>query len=224
MTNPRLSWLFLSLTGAALALAAYAWGRSSSAPSVMASEAGPRIAALEREVRRLRAASNKATRPPVEVAARPAANPVMGSEVAQPDGAWDNGEPAAPPVEEQTDPDEVARQAEEKRAKFFDELSQRIDTETIDGAWRHRTEGPLKRLLVQHLEPEASISEATCASSFCRVKLSHPNSSRIPSNKVFDFISDRTSLEVGEVLFDYREERVTTLYFKRGEAPTARAD
>lgn len=212
----RSKWLLIPMAGFALATIGYLWGRTSSDrteareakaathegqataedPATTANER--QVAALQHEVRRLRRANAG-----LALHARTAAE--AGDELEDSQAR-----------EEQLGSEDQARQA---RIEYFDQLSKRVDTEEVDGDWRHHTEAPLKDLLAEHLGREVSLAEVTCASTYCRVKLSHPQSPRLRSGPGFEFDLARASLEVTEVSFDNREEGATTLYFKRGPAP-----
>jgi hypothetical protein len=122
-------------------------------------------------------------------------------------------------VGEDLEPEDEEHLAAEARIEHFDELSRRVDGEVVDGAWRHATQGPLERLMSQHLGSKLRVADATCASSFCRVKLSHPERSRISPAGLFEFDLARASLELTDVQYDNRDEGATTLYFRRGPAP-----
>jgi hypothetical protein len=126
-------------------------------------------------------------------------------------------------MREEIDPDEAETLSQAERLQYFDELSERIDSEVVDLAWQRATEGPLGRLLAEQLGSNVRVAEATCASSHCRVKLSHPEWARMPPGLMFAFDVARASLQVTEVQYDNRDEGATTLYFKRGSAPAARA-
>jgi hypothetical protein len=97
---------------------------------------------------------------------------------------------------EEVDPKEQERRLEQVRVEHFDALSRRVDTELVDARWQHETEQPLKQLMSKHLGPDFTVSEATCASTLCRVKLEHRAWPRIPTAKVFEFDMARASLEV----------------------------
>jgi hypothetical protein len=214
----RSNWIFIALAGLVLAAVGYRWGLTSS-PST-AGRAGKttvqhaqerptaddnrQLAALQQEVRALRAAN--------------AALVLQRQAAAEAPPELSGAQAREEPTEPEADQLELEEQARQTRIQYFDELSRRIDTEAIDGAWRHDTEGPLKQLLAKHLGPEISVAEATCASSYCRVKLNHPQSPRLRGS-TFSFDLARASLEVTEVSFDNREQGTTTLYFKRGPAP-----
>jgi len=135
--------------------------------------------------------------------------------------APEEGAPAAVQDEGEEELDSEGAEAESQavRNDHFDELSRRIDREVVDGSWRHATEGPLKSLIAKHLGSKVSVTEATCASTSCRVQLSHPEWPRIPPGWMFALDVARASLEVTEAEYDNRAEGTTTLYFKRGPAP-----
>ncbi len=215
MTEPRFGWLFISLAGAALAASGFAWGKRSSPP------AGPSGVVVEREShegRGLGAATPRNAAASTLQAMVPA-NPGIAAELLPGDDEQDLDSPGVSEVGAELEPDDEEHLAEEARIQHFDALSRRIDGEVVDGAWRHETEEPLKRLMVQHLGPKVGVAEATCASTHCRVKLTHPEWSRIPPGWTFAFDLARASLEVTEAQYDNRDEGVTTLYFKRGPAP-----
>jgi hypothetical protein len=207
MTEPRSSWLFIALAGVGTVAAGHWWGRSSSV--------APRTAVVA-EARAMRPAPVAAAEPSNQDTVHTPNTAVgverrAGGENAEALGSAETGD------ELELEDEELL--AEEARTEHFDELSRRIDGEVVDGAWRHETEGPLARLMSQHLGPKVSVSEATCASTFCRVKLSHPDWARIPPGSTFAFDLARASLEVTDVQYDNRSEHVTTLYFRRGPAP-----
>ncbi len=131
---------------------------------------------------------------------------------------------AASDAREEPDPGEVEALSRAERLQYFDALSARIDSEATDGAWRSATEGPLARLISEQLGSKVSVAEATCASSYCRVQLNHPEWARLPPDLMFAFDLARTSLQVTEAEYDNRDEGATTLYFKRGSAPANQAD
>lgn len=230
MVKLRSSWLLIPLSGVLLAAFGYLGGQASS-PSVEPRAGTPiehhaksrpavedhrQLAALQQEVRTLRAANAA-----LALQQQTAADAQRENLQAHAERAAD--EPDLPERDaEHGDAEQRAReeQARQERIRYFDELSRRVDTERIDGAWRHHTEAPLQQLLAQHLGPEISVAEATCASTYCRVKLSHPQSPLLRAS-TFSFDLARASLEVTEVSFDHREEGTTTLYFKRGPAPAA---
>src|SRR5262245_3751504 len=150
MTEPRLSWLLVSLAGAALAAAGYLWGKSSSPAAAPGENV---LTSGEREVPGPKGATLRAAVHPSPVAVHVAsAAPSDGRDLDPLDGAE---------VGDELEPEDEELLAQETRKKHFDELSQRVDTEVVDGAWRHATEVPLKRLLSEHLGPKLGVSEAT---------------------------------------------------------------
>ncbi len=205
MTEPRSSWLFISLAGLALAAAGFAWGQRASSANGSEQGMAPRLAAAPATQALVHPRDDGAHRANTSVAPLPSLP--QAEQVADDDG--------------ELEPDDQEVLAQEARIQHFDELSGRVDREVVDGAWRHETEGPLRQLMSQHLGPKVRVSEATCASTLCRVKLSHPDFARIPPGFMFAFDVARAPLAVTEVEYDNREERVTTLYFKRGPAPAA---
>jgi hypothetical protein len=223
MIEPRWSWLLIPLSVSTLAAAGYAWGHGSvprqreAVVAVVKSDA-QRIAALEREVQSLRASNaQQAARLSREA---PAVNAAIAA-VPPPAGErGDEHEPLDPTPPEET-PEQQERRVQQVRIEHFDALDRRVDTELVDGRWRHETEQPLRQLMTKYLAPEITVSEATCASTLCRVKLSHPAWPHIPATKLFEFNVARASLEVTEIQYDNRADGTTTLYFKRGPAPAS---
>jgi hypothetical protein len=208
VTEPRTRFWLVTLSGAALVAAGYVWGRGSGESVEVDARTAP-----EPEVGTVTVAAASRRAAVIPARAAVGAEPSLaGDEHAI--GALDTAEGP-----DELDPEDEEILAQEAQALHFDALNRRIDTERVDGAWRHETEGPLKQLMTQHLAPKIRVSEATCASSFCRVKLDHPEWSRIPPGWMFEFDLARASLEVTEVQYDNREEGATTLYFKRGPAP-----
>jgi hypothetical protein len=218
----RPHWLLILLAGITASAGAYVWGRTS-APSVSeregvsSAEDDQRLAALEREVHRLRAATSKA--------AIPSRRDSAGEEPAEPFGAGrrragdeqDRDRLDGTEAREQLDPEEEERLVREARIAFWDELSDRVDTEPPDPAWRRATEPVITRVIPEQLGPQASVDEVVCSSSLCRAKLTHPEWPRIPSDKFAQFALNRGSLGTMEIQLDTREEGATILYFLRRE-------
>jgi|GEM_PF-1759745 len=222
MANRRPSWLIVLLVAVALAPIAYLLGRKStpaaSQPTAAgASEDGQRLAVLESEIQGLRAATARATLASQQAVAEHATGAVVVA--AAPRGGEEARRDQDDAVHEQLDPEEQARRGDGERAAFLADLSRRVDTEPVDGAWRHDTETGIRRLISEYLGPKVSISEATCASSVCRVKLSHPEWPHLPQDKMIQFDSNRASLGTSQIQFDPSDERATTLYFMRDQVP-----
>jgi hypothetical protein len=210
----RPHWLFL-VAGVAVPLGTYVWGRSHAPPTgqrvdVLPSEQEQRLVALERTVRRLDTSTNSGSPRDDGGKAR-----VVTYHDAEPQGG--DAEPA-PPAQEALDPDEERRALRAGRIEFWDGLSDRVDTEPFDPAWRRETEPTITRVLSQRLGPQAHVDEVVCGSSTCRVKLSHPEWPRIPDDEFFDFTMNRESLETMEIQVDSRDEGATVLYFLRKDA------
>ena len=223
MSDRRPSWLIIALAGIALSAAVYLWVQKSPTPSerAAASHDGSRLVALEREVQGLRAATallatrQAGTEPMTSGAVVGSDTLARGREEQRLDALDGAG------IREEIDPEEEARRDDEERARFLDELSRRVDTEPVEGAWRHDTESGIRRLISEHLGSHVTVSEATCASSLCRVKLSHPEWPHIPQDKMFKFDTNRASLGTSQIQFDTRKDRATTLYFMRDEPSVA---
>jgi hypothetical protein len=223
MANKRPTWLIVLLVSIALVPLAYLLGRRSTPPvsqraGAAASDDGQRLAALEREIQGLRAATVRATLASQEAIAERTTTAAITPEQAR--GKATPGDDDT--LKERLDPEEEARRGDTERAAFLADLSRRVDTEPVDGAWRHDTETGIRRLIAEHLGPKVSISEATCASSVCRVKLNHPEWPHIPTEKMIQFDVNRSSLAASQIQFDPSAERATTLYFMRDQ-PTATA-
>jgi hypothetical protein len=214
MIEPRATWLFIPLAGAAVMALGHLWGSSSSATA----RPSDSVVVSEKQETQAPRATPKTRARARAVASGPRTVSAVAAASADAAGA-DSLDTADMPAEFELEPEDEEILAEEARIKHFDELSRRIEAEVVDGAWRHQTEAPLKRLLSQHLGPQIMVAEATCASSFCRVKLTHPDLPRLPTSGIFEFDVARASLEVTEVQYDNRQPGLTTLYFKRGPAP-----
>ena len=214
MSESRSSWLFLPLAGVALAAGGYLWGSRSSPPAE-----SPAVGVARDQGRPVvvSAIVNAAIHARQETLPLAPTNARSDLSSASADEDRESLEGAQGPAE--LDPEEAEDLSQATRIRHFDELSRRIDTEVVDGAWRHATEEPLKRLIAEHLGPKVSVAGVTCASTFCRLRLSHPEMPRVPASSMFAFDLARSSLDVTEVEYDNRDEGVTTLYFKRGPAP-----
>lgn len=214
------------LAGVAAPAGAYVWGRASAPRAsererVLSSEDSRRLAALEREVHRLRAAAAKASIPSKRDSA--GEDTVKTSDSA---GRRDGAEPGGDDLDgtdarEPLDPEEDERSVREERIAYWDELSHRVNTEPSDPAWRRATEPVISRVIPEQLGPQVSVDEVTCSSSICRAKLTHPEWSRIPSDKFIQFTLNRGSLGAMEIQMDTREEGATVLYFLRTEQAPA---
>jgi hypothetical protein len=189
----------------------WSWHQPGQAPAPAASEAplsertaeAKRLAALEREVRALRATLTPRPLPEDERPQEPSAQ-VLTSE------------PAAPKL---ADPAEAARRGEQHRAEFLDALSRKVDTEPYDPRWRAETERSLLSVLPAQFGPDIAVEEAACAASVCRVRLRHPGSTRLPTDKVSKFLDHRGALANLELQVDAREQGTTTFYFVRDATP-----
>jgi hypothetical protein len=117
---------------------------------------------------------------------------------------------AAPSSDEKREA--AARQS--ARIAFWDGLDRRVQTETVDAAWKRETEATIARVIPAYLGSSVSV-EVTCASTICRAKLRHPEWPRIPEDRFVKFTLNRESLGTMEIQLDTRAERTTTLYFVR---------
>lgn len=168
------------------------------APSSSAAD-DRRIAVLEQELRRLRA----------EVA-------VGAEERARSDGELE-GAPRDVEQEPELDPGETERAAAAGRLDYLDGLSERVEAEPRDARFSAQTEPALLRLLPEHLGADVQLKDVVCGSSVCRVKVSHPGSSRLSEERLTNFMLGRGALGELSVQLDVREDRETTLYFLRGD-------
>lgn len=109
------------------------------------------------------------------------------------------------------------RRAEEARAIVLQELNDRVDTEPLDPTWRVETERSIHRVVPDHLGPNVELEEVLCASTLCRVGLSHPQQERIPNEEILQLVHDEEGLGHLGMSFDYSEKGYTTLYLRRNE-------
>lgn len=215
----RLTWLRAAPLGIALVGLGIFLGRSSehpahagSAPTVVhgdGSAEGERLAALEREVRKLRVAAARRS----DTSGRTAPG---DREAGEPQPRTDEAEPA-PGSERNLDPgfDEDDVRTEQHHLQFLDGLSDRLATEPYDDGWRQDNERALSEKLPTSFGEGVAVSEVSCASSVCRAKLTHTGSGRLPNAKVSEFLMNRGPLGSMEVHFDTRQDGVTKMYFLR---------
>lgn len=166
-----------------------------------------RLAALEREVQSLRVAN--ALRPSQPGETNSGDDDVDIEAVAETE--------AHPP--ESIDLEEADRLAARARRGFLEQLSDKLDTEPFDQAWRQETERLISQLLPERFGPDIAVNNVSCASSLCRARVSHPGSTRLPEDKLMELLSGRKSLGNMEIQFDTRDDGVTTLYFLRPQEP-----
>jgi hypothetical protein len=107
------------------------------------------------------------------------------------------------------------------RSAALDGLSRRVDSELVDAAWSPQTERTIERVISAQLGPAVSVAEATCGSTICRAKLSHPGSPRISDEAFLHFTLNRASLGSMEIQLDTRAEGSTVLYFLRSGGGSA---
>ncbi|WP_437726642.1 hypothetical protein [Sorangium sp. So ce861] len=226
MIERRPHWLLILLAGIAASAGAYVWGRASAPPAsaregALRAEDGQRIAALEREVRRLRAATLKAAIPSQQGSAGEGAVEPLGSARPRDRDAQDGDGFDSAGAHEQLDPEEEERSLREARIKFWDGLSDRVNTEPADPAWRRETAPVIARVIPEQLGPQVSVDEVVCSSSICRAKLTHPEWPRIPGDKLVQLSLRRGSLGTMELQMDTRQEGATVLFFLRREQALA---
>lgn len=101
------------------------------------------------------------------------------------------------------------------RSAFLDGLNRRVDGEAVDPAWSPQTEATIERVLSVQLGPAVSVAAATCRSTVCRAKLSHPGSPRISDEAFLHFTLNRESLGNMEIQLDSRADGSTVLFFLR---------
>lgn len=226
MIERRPHRLFILLAGIAALAGAYVLGRVS-APSasehagVPSSKDGQRLAALEREARRPRAPTLKATIPSQRGSAGDGTAETFDSGRLRAGGEQEGEELDGADVREPLDPEQEERSVHEARIAFWDGLSARVDTEPPDPAWRRETEPVITRVISEQLGPQLSVDDVVCSSRLCRAKLTHPRWPRIPSDKFIQLTLGRGSLATMEIQVDTRDEGATVLYFLRRErAPT----
>ncbi len=169
-----------------------------------------RLAALEREIQRLR----------VAVAVRPASH----AEEGQPDKGHllntqtgSEQSEATPRTPEEIE--QAERRAEEARSEFLDGLSDKLATEAFDPSWRVENERTITRLIPERFGSDVTVDEVSCASTLCRARLTHPGSPRLPQDKLAMFFMDRESLGSMGIQLDTRADGVTTMYFVREDEP-----
>jgi len=209
-----------------LALVAYAWGRRSATSSggsavVSTPETGERLAALEREVQGLRAVTRRLSATQREAAGAPPATVAVSQSASVARDGHERSEEALADDDghEPLDPAAEERQARETENAFWAELQARVDAEVVDAAWRRETEPVITKVISAQLSPEVRVDQVFCASSLCRVTLSHPSWPVIPSDRLGRFALNRESLGSMEMQLDGRKAGESTLYFLR-QAPT----
>lgn len=171
-----------------------------------------RFATLEREVQRLRVALQASQRDSNADRGAPAAVASTGDGEPQEEDRLDDADERRP-----REPELAEAELRETRIRFWDAMSDQVDTEEIDPAWRNTTE-PVLEQAIPRLGPQVSIAETSCASTLCRVKLNHPEWPHIPNERFSDFVMNREGpLASMEIRLDIRDEGNTTLYFVREE-------
>ncbi len=216
----RALWWFTVPAGIVLVASGVLVGRTSVGPTMTAAHEvsnnhlGPadeaRIAAIERELRRLRVTLAAVSRAASQAASMPEARGEAGRD--------ETGQgPIESAPEEGVDPTAADRIAEAERTAFLDGLSTQLGAEPRGVDFDAQTVPTISRVLLQHLGPDVQISDVTCGSSICRAKLTHPESPRLAEDRLSDFMLQRDSLAEMSVQFDLRDEGITTLYFIRAD-------
>jgi len=217
----RPHWSVLLVIMASIGVA-FVLGRNSNSPSQQAdvpsprSKEGQRLAALEREVRALRAQGVQARR--IEIVRDERAGEEDLAEEAQDDEREDEDAREVPALP--LDPEAEARLHDEQAATFFADLEQRLDREPVDRAWSGETEPLITQLIPERMGAEVTISEVNCSSTLCRAKLEHPEWPQIPAERFAQFTLNRDALGTMAIQMDGRDEGTTVLYFMRAANET----
>jgi hypothetical protein len=129
----------------------------------------------ERDERKLRALEGQFGRMQAELSALRSREPQVihverpGDPPSLPTGAWRaaSGAPFVLPAD-----DESLEASQQRDAKFAAALDRRLEQEPVDGSWRMDSLRAIQTSLAE-LAPRARLVDATCASTLCRVVVSH---------------------------------------------------
>lgn len=122
------------------------------------------------------------------------------------------GTAAESPDSTQEDDPEMQRAQQEA---FLDELEERFKAEPVDRAWRLEKESALQTTAGVLQGSGVSLEQAQCASSMCKVKLSHPSLRRPPRPAIIDFLMavHKEGSPLTRLAFNFKyEDGATILY------------
>lgn len=102
-----------------------------------------------------------------------------------------------------------------EREVFLAELDERFATEPVNQAFRSENESAIANTAAALRGHGVTLEDAECASSMCKVRLSHPGHGRLPQSAVMELIkaAQTPGSALARLAFNFKyEEGATTLY------------
>ena len=123
-------------------------------------------------------------------------------------GATEDNSVAPTPAEDRE------RQRAEREA-FLAELDERLATEPVNHAFRSESESAITSTAANLSAHGVTLEDAECASSTCKVRLSHPRHGRLPQSAVMELIkaAQTPGSALARLAFNFKyEDGATILY------------
>lgn len=181
-----------------------------------------RVAALEREVRLLRAAASSRSEQAEQGGAAVGESPERSVQ----EYAEEEAEEALTPAQRRQAREARIAADRAARGEFLQELDARIESEPVAPKWRATTQGLIADSFAKQLGSDVSVAASTCASTTCRVELEHPSQPRLPFAKLAELSMQRTeALGAMEMHYDVKSrDGATTVYLVRQPDDTRAPD
>jgi hypothetical protein len=117
------------------------------------------------------------------------------------------------------DDDPEMQQAQ--REAFLDELEERFNAEPVNRAWQVEKESALQSTAGVLQASGVSLEHAQCASSMCKIKLSHPALRRPPRAAIMDFLRavHAEGSPLTRLAFNFKYEDGKTILYGTTDTP-----
>lgn len=117
-------------------------------------------------------------------------------------------------------PDEERERQRAEREAFLAELDERVATEPVDHAFRSEKESAITSATATLGAHGVALEKAECASSTCKIRLSHPSHDRLPRGAAMEFLKavHAPGSALTQLAFNFKYENGATVLYGTTDA------